>query len=113
MTSHLAHDVCRRAEAVETDALPVAGELQRAVADQAGAEQRRRLGVGVARGERRAVALVGDDQLRVAAVEVVAREAGAIAEVLTAAPAVAALAVRPSEPGDADGIACCESLARR
>ena len=64
----------------------------------------------VAGGERRAVALVGHDQLGVAAVPVVAREAGAIAEVLAAARAVTACAVRPAEPGDADAVAGDESL---
>ena len=42
VTRDLAHDVRRGAEAVEADALAVAGELQRPVADEAGAEERRR-----------------------------------------------------------------------
>ena len=72
---HLADDVRRGAEAVEAEALGVAGQAQRAVADQPGAEQRRRLQVGEALGYREAEALVGDGVLGVAAVDVVAGEA--------------------------------------
>ena len=91
-------DVRGGAEAVEAEPFGIAGEAQRAVADQPGAEERRRLQVVVGVGKREAVALVGDDPLRVAAVEVVAGEAGRLAEVLAAGEAVAAGAVRPAEP---------------
>ena len=43
MARHLRDDVRRRAEAVEPEPLGVAGQPQRAVADQAGAQQRRGL----------------------------------------------------------------------
>ena len=98
----LAEDVGGGAEAVEADPLGLADQAQRPVADQPGAEQRRRLRVRIAVGDRQAEALVGDGQLGVAAVDVVAGEAGVVAEVLAAAAAVAALAVGPAEPGDAD-----------
>ena len=106
----LAEDVSGGAEAVEPDPLGVADQAQRPVADQPGAEQRRRLHVRVALGDREAEALVGDRQLGVAAVDVVAGEAGAVAEVLAAAAAVAALAAGPAEPGDADPVADREAL---
>src|SRR5205085_5173972 len=99
------HDVRRGAEAVQAEPLRVARGAQRAVADQAGAEERRRLLVGVALRDRKAEALVGDGVLRVAAVEVVAGEARGVAEVLAPARAVAAGAVRPAEPRDADATA--------
>ena len=92
----LADDVGGRAEAVQPDPLRVAGEPQRAVADEPGAEERRRLLVGVAVRDREAVALVRDRELGVAAVEVVAGEAGAVAEVLAAGQAEATLAARPA-----------------
>ena len=92
----LRDDVRRGAEAVEAEPLRVAREPQRAVADQPGAEQRRRLHVGVAVRDREAEALVGDRVLRVAAVEVVAGEARAVAEVLAARAAVAARRRRSS-----------------
>ena len=66
-----------RAEAVDAEPLGVAGHHQRAVADQPGAQQRRGLEVGVAVREREAEALVRHGQLGVAAVAVVAGEAGA------------------------------------
>ena len=45
---HLGDDVRRGAEAVDAEPLGVAGQPQRAVADQAGAQERRRLDVVVA-----------------------------------------------------------------
>ena len=66
------------------------------------AEERRGLQVGIPAGNREAEALVGDAQLREAAVEVVAGEAGPVAEVLLPALAVRADTARPAEPGDAD-----------
>ena len=54
--------------------------------------------------------MVGDGVLREAAVELIAREAGALAEVLAAAQAVAALAARPAEPGHADALAGREGV---
>ena len=62
-------------EAVEAEAARVAGEPQRAVADQPAAQQRRRLLVGSVVGEGEAEALVGDGQLGEAAVDVAAGEA--------------------------------------
>src|SRR5205085_492588 len=102
VTRDLGDDVRRHAEAVEAEPLAVARQPQRAVADQPGAEQRRRLLVGIALGDREAEALGGDGVLRVAAVEVVAGEPGRVAEVLAAAAAVAARPVRPAEPRDAE-----------
>ncbi len=107
---HLADDVGRGAEAVEADPLRVAAEPQRPVADQPRAQQRRRLEVGVALGDREAVALVGDRLLRVAAIELIAGEAGPLAEVLAARAAVAALAVGPSQPRDPDPLPGGEAL---
>ena len=107
----LADDVRGRAEAVEAEALGVAGHAQRAVADQPGAEQRRDLLVGMVLGEREAEALVGDGQLGVAAVELVAGEAGAVAEVLAAGAAEAAGAVGPAQPRHADALALRVALA--
>jgi hypothetical protein len=100
--SDLHDDVRRGAEAVEPEPLRIAGEAQRAVADQPGAEERRRLDVVVPDGKREAVVLVGDDPLRIATVELVSREPGRLAEVLPARAAVAARSVRPAEPGDAE-----------
>ena len=80
----LGDHVGRGAEAVEADPLAVAGEPQRAEADQAGAQQRRDGEVVEAVGQREAVARVGDGELGVAAVDVAAREARAVAEVLGA-----------------------------
>jgi hypothetical protein len=75
VSRHLADHVCRRAEAVETEAVGVAGEPERAVADQPAAEQRRDFFVAQCFGQRQAVTLVGNRQLRIASVDVAAGEA--------------------------------------
>ncbi len=95
---HLADHVGGGPEPVQPESLGVAGERQRAVADQPAAQQRRRLLVGESLGQRQAVALVGDRQLREPAVDVASGEARVHAQVLPSAPAVAALAVGPAQP---------------
>ena len=105
----LADDVGRGPEAVKTDRFAVAREPERAVPDQPGAEQGRGLLIRIAARDDEAEALVGDDTFRVPAVEVLACETGRVAEVLLCGEAVAARAVRPPEPGDADAIACLEA----
>ena len=106
----LADDVRRGSEAVQAESLGVAGHSQRPVADQARAEERSGLEIRIAVGNRRAEALVGDGELRVAAVQRVTREARVVAEVLAAGSAVTAVAVGPPEPGDADAVALREAL---
>jgi hypothetical protein len=110
MHGDLADDVGRRAEAIEAEALRVPGEAQRPVPDHPGAEQRRDLLVRMGLRKREGEALVGARQLGVAAVAVVPGEAGAVAEVLPPGQAIAAGAVRPAEPGNADPIALLEAL---
>src|SRR5207244_2390806 len=102
VAGNLGQDVRGCAEAVQAEPLRIAGEPERAVPDQARAEQRRRLDVVVAVRDREAEALVGDRPFRVTPVEVVARELRPVAEVLRARAAVAALPARPAEPGDAE-----------
>src|SRR5262249_47032338 len=94
----LRDDVGRRAEAVEAEPPAFAGESQRPEADQAGAQERGRLEIAVIRWDAEAEPLVRDNPLGVAAVEVVPREVGGVAEVLAAGRAVAACAVGPPEP---------------
>ena len=110
MPSDLGDDVRGGPEAVEPEPLCVPGEVERAVADQAGAEERRGLLVRVAGREREAVARVRDRLLRIAAVDVVAGEARVVAEILLSGAAVAAFAVRPREPRNADARAFALAL---
>ncbi len=83
---------------------------QRAVADEAGAEQRGGLGIAVLRGQREDVAMVGDGVFRVAAVDLVAGEAGAHAQVFAAALAIGTHAARPADPRHADALAGRETI---
>src|SRR5262249_11163550 len=102
----LAEDVRRGTKAVEADRSGLGRHPVGAIADQPGAEERRRLQIRVALRERKAETLVGDGDFRVAAVEVVARELGEVAEVLLFGPAEAALATCPAQPWHADSRAC-------
>ena len=110
---HLRHQVGRRAESVDADALGITRLSQRAVADQPGAEQRPGLDVGQAGRKRMDEACVGDRVLGVATVQLVAGEARQRAEILVAATAEAALAARPAEPRHADPIALAQRRRRR
>ena len=102
MARDLRDDVHGGAEAVETEPLAVARQAQRPISNQPRAEERSRVKVGVAIGQGKAKALVGNRILGVAAVEVVAGELRAVAKILLAGPAIATLSVGPAEPGDPD-----------
>jgi hypothetical protein len=109
----LEHHVSRGAEAVEGEPTP-GGHLapaQRAVADDPGAEERRRVGIGEHRGNGVRERLGHHRQLRIAAVGVVARVAGRGAEVLGARPTGRAGAVGVTEPGDPHAVTGAEAAA--
>src|SRR5207247_1119511 len=110
---HLRHEMRRRAEAVQPQPLPVPRGHERAVADQPGTEERRSLGVAVALGQGEAVARVGHRVLGVPAVDLIAREARPLAQVLAGRAAEAALAARPAEPGHAHPVAQRDAIDAR
>jgi hypothetical protein len=82
--------------------------LERAIADDSGAEERRRLCVAELGWNRVRKRFGHDRVLRVASVRVVTGEALGFAEVLARRPAVLAGAVRVTEPCDADPVAVLE-----
>jgi hypothetical protein len=96
------------------DAEPAArlhlGELEGAIADDAGAQQRRRLGVAEHGRERVREALVDDRVVGESAVGVIAGELGALAKVLAARAARLARAARGAKPGDADAVSGPEAV---
>ena len=104
----LRDDVCGRAEAINAQPARVAGQPQSAVADQAGAQQRRQRR-GIAIGQREAVARVGDSEFGVTAVDLITGEARRIAQIFAAAHAEAALAASPAEPGYTDALTNAET----
>src|SRR5205823_1501071 len=110
-------EMSRRAEAVDAQSLRhgwIAGESQRSVSNEPRAEERCGVGVVILCCDRKTVTGVGDAILRVAAVDIVTREAGSIAEIFSAARAVDANPARPTEPGNADPVAGTErSVVRR
>src|SRR5574341_1413498 len=107
---HLRHEVRRRSEPVDAQALTIARGDEGPVSDQPGTQQRCRLEVTVLVRNRNAEPLVGDGQLGIATVQLVTGEAGAIAQVLLAVAAIAALAAGPAEPRDSHASANGEPL---
>ena len=85
----LSDDVRGRAKAVEAEPTSLSSHHQRSIADQAGAEQRRRLRVveGVRNGK--AVAGIRHDMRRIAAVAAGAREDRPVTQILTASMTIA------------------------
>ena len=73
---HLRDEVRRRAETVQADSPRVTGEAQRAVADEAGAEQRRCLDGDSVVGERQAVRRSRQCGLREPAIDRISRKSG-------------------------------------
>ena len=106
----LGDDMGRRAEAVEAETLGIARHREGAVTDEPGAEQGSSLGVAPVAAHGQAVALVGDAVVAIAAVPRVAGEESVRAQVLPPAPAIAAGAAGPAEPGDADALTLAEPL---
>lgn len=97
----------------------VACHDERAVADQAGAEQRGGRRIVVSGWNRKAVAFVGYHVLRIASIEVITGEACVIAEIFLSAPTILAGAAGPAEPRHTDAIsramdgACAAALNNR
>ena len=112
MTDDLRDDVGGGPKPVDPDQRRVPGDAQGAVADQPSAHQRRRLDVAIARVDGKAIALVGDGQLGIAAIDLVAGEASAVAQILAAAAAVLAHPAGPVEPRHADPVADREPVGR-
>ncbi len=110
MARDLGDDMGGGAEAVDADPLGFASDAQGAVADQPGAQQWRRRDIAERWVDREAIALVGDRQFGIPAVDLVAGKAGAVAQILAAAAAVIADAAGPAEPGDADPVADREAV---
>src|SRR5262249_11960324 len=105
MTDYLRDDVGGGAETVDPDQPRIAGHAQGSVADEAGAHQRRRLDIAVTLVDRKAIALVGDGQLGIAAIDLIAGEASAVAQILAAGAAIFADPAGPAEPRHADPVA--------
>src|SRR6185312_1166815 len=101
----LREDMGGGAKTIETDAFRLARETQRAIADQSGAHQRRRLDIAELGWDDETIALVRHGILGIAAVNVVAGEPRARAEIFAAGLAIRAFAAGPPQPGHANSVA--------
>jgi hypothetical protein len=106
----LRDNVCRRTEAVNTEAFGIATLGQGSVTEQSCAEQGGRLRVRVGGRDEHTESLVSNGVFRIPAIEGVAGEARAVAEVFAVAAAILAFAAAPPEPGNAYAVAGLESL---
>ncbi len=106
---HLRNQVCRRAEPIEPESFRVARGAQRAIADEPGAKQWRRLQIRVGGREREAEPRLGARVLSIAPVQLVAGEDRLDAQVLSARSTEATRAARVAKPGDADAVAFAEA----
>src|SRR5258708_35306380 len=108
----LHREVGRRAEPVDTEAPagPQRRSAKGSVADDAGAEQRCRFGIGEDIRQAVYVLLVGDGKFRIASVGVPAGELRPDAEVLVAALTEPADAARPAQPRDSNSLSDTEPL---
>jgi len=103
--SDLRQDVRGGSEAVKAEALGIAGHLQRAIADEAGAKQRRRFDIAEPVGDVQAEAGVRKHVRGVTPVAAEPGESGMVAEILHSMRAVEAGAVGAPEPRNADAVA--------
>jgi hypothetical protein len=100
--------MCRSAKAINPEALHVTRRSQRAIADQPGAEQRCCRDIVILIGQREAVTCIGHRSLGIAAIDLIAGEAGLLAQILPAAPAILAFPAGPAKPGNAHAVARLE-----
>src|SRR5207247_3676880 len=100
------------AEAVYAEALRIARHAQCAVADQPGTHQGCGLDIAVTPIDRKAIALVGDGQLAIAAVDLIAGKARAVAQILLTAAAIVTDPTGPAEPRHPDPLADCKAVRR-
>jgi hypothetical protein len=105
----LGYDMPCSAEAIDADRPPVASKLERAPANQAGAEQGRRCDRVKIVGKRKDKIRLRDRVRGVAPVTRVAGEQRRIAQVFAPAPAKGASPVGVAEPSDADARAGLEA----
>src|SRR5258707_8597046 len=82
MARHLRYDMGRGAKAVDPYQRRIPGHPQSAVADQPGAHPGCCLDIAVAWIDCKAITLVGDGELGIAAIDVIAGEPGAVAQIL-------------------------------
>ena len=94
--------MCRGTEAVKAEVLAIACCTVRTMADQSGAEKRRRLDIVIFLGQTKTIASIGQGELRIAAVDAASCEAGKVAKILFTLEAVGALATGPAKPGHSD-----------
>jgi len=106
----LSDDVRRGAEPEDAEIARIARHDQRAVADQPGAQERRRFGVARLACDREAESRVGDRVFLVSAIDLVAGKARLRAQILAPRAAEPAFAAAPAEPRHADPLAQGETL---
>ncbi len=99
---NLRNDMRRGPKTVQPNLPPLAGQFERTIANQARAQQRRCLDVGISLRNREAKLMVCDNGFRVTSVQLIAREQCSIAKVLLPGLAVSALTAGRTKPRHSD-----------
>src|SRR5690349_15048566 len=95
----------RRSDAIEAETPARSRQFERAITDQAGAEQWCRFDVAVRRRKLETVTHIGRHIVSIATIDLVAGEPRLVAQIFTSAPTILARAARRTQPGHADTLA--------
>jgi hypothetical protein len=90
-------------DAVEPNALGLGHEPERTISDESGAEERCRLNIRESLWNAKAKGFIGNGVFRVAAIDLVAGEAGSVTQILAPASAIGAFPAGPAKPGTRPG----------
>jgi hypothetical protein len=113
MAGDLHGDVSSSAETIEPEPRCIPGQAQSAKTDQPSAQQGSRLYICVNSRNGKAKPLVGNRVFGVAAIDLVSREAGAVAQVFATGQAVGTGPAGPTEPWDTDALPVADALDAR
>src|SRR3569832_2241409 len=98
------------AEALKADSLCVSSHLERAIANQPGAQERCCFYIAETGRDRKTIALMRDGIFRIAAIDLIAGEPRPVAKIFASAAAESTFAARPAQPGHAHAHAHLEGL---
>src|ERR1700730_5923772 len=93
------------AKTINSNAMRLTGFTIRAIAEHSGAEQRRNIDIVIFGRQTKTKSCVGNGELGVTAIDVVAGEARVVAKILAVRSTINAFAIRPAQPRNPDAVA--------
>src|ERR1700730_17640886 len=92
------------AKTINSNAMRLTGFTIRAIAEHSGAKQRRNIDIVIFGRQTKTKSCVGNGELGVTAVDVVAGEAGVVAKILSGRSTINGFAIRPAQPRNPDAV---------